>query len=367
MKHLWKLALCLALLANLAVMGKTVSARAETGTGYTVEFTRDGLEYVLPGDTSVAMSEILSALGLSGEVTAVEISDESLFSASNAAGGWIVTALQPFSTTEWMKVTINGVVHEITVTDDQSVTYIHRSWKVENGEVEETEKTTTAKEVTASTSAVTWGTTGETWYVVNSDVEISGRVTVSGTVNLILCDGFTLRASKGITVTGSNVLNIYGQSGDTGTLRAQNNTSNSSYYGAGIGGFNGTKAACGTVNIYGGIVIAQGCYAAGIGGGQYGSGGTIGIYGGKITAYGGNGGAGIGSGVTKNASNSNTDSKIVIMGKANVTAQGIGGGSGIGSGHGWNSNGRNPYLHGVAANPLVSKRKDLYTAAFSTF
>ena len=27
----------------------------------------------------------------------------------------------------------------------------------------------------------------------------------------------------------------------------------------------------------------------------------------------------------------------------------------------------NPYLHGVAANPLVSKRKDLYTAAFSTF
>ena len=28
---------------------------------------------------------------------------------------------------------------------------------------------------------------------------------------------------------------------------------------------------------------------------------------------------------------------------------------------------KNPYLHGVAANPLVSKRKDLYTAAFSTF
>ncbi len=80
MKHLWKLALCLALLASLAVNGKTVSARAETGTGYTVEFTRDGLEYVLPGDTSVAMSEILSALGLTGEIDTVEVSNPGLFS-----------------------------------------------------------------------------------------------------------------------------------------------------------------------------------------------------------------------------------------------------------------------------------------------
>ena len=28
---------------------------------------------------------------------------------------------------------------------------------------------------------------------------------------------------------------------------------------------------------------------------------------------------------------------------------------------------KNPYLHSVATNPLVSKRKGLYTVTFSTF
>lgn len=100
----------------MAMMCLALSAISEDA-GYTVEFTRDGLEYVIPGDTSVAMPEILSTFGLTGEVTAVEVSDASLFSASDETGEWIVTALQPFSTTEWMKVTINGVVYEITVTD----------------------------------------------------------------------------------------------------------------------------------------------------------------------------------------------------------------------------------------------------------
>ena len=105
-----------------------VPALAETGTAeaaqgaahyaYTVEFTYDGRQYVMQGDSSFAISEILPTLDLTGEVTAVEISDESLFSASNENGEWIVTAHQPFSTTEWMKVTINGLVYEITVTDD---------------------------------------------------------------------------------------------------------------------------------------------------------------------------------------------------------------------------------------------------------
>ena len=48
-------------------------ARAES-SAYTVEFTYNTLEYVLPGDTSVPMSEILNTLGLTGEVTAVSIS-----------------------------------------------------------------------------------------------------------------------------------------------------------------------------------------------------------------------------------------------------------------------------------------------------
>ena len=100
--------------------GPSVSVETEGFSLYTVEFTYNALEYVLPGDSSVAMSEILSTLGLTGAVEAVEISDTTLFSASNETGEWVVTAHQAFDSTEWMKVTINGVVYEITVTDDAS-------------------------------------------------------------------------------------------------------------------------------------------------------------------------------------------------------------------------------------------------------
>ena len=101
---------------------ETVTATTDGFSLYTVEFTYNTLEYVMPGDTAVALSEILNAVGLTGEAEAVAVSNADLFSASNGTGEWIVTAHQAFSTTEWMKVTINGVVYEITVTDDASYT-----------------------------------------------------------------------------------------------------------------------------------------------------------------------------------------------------------------------------------------------------
>ena len=67
------------------------------------------------------MSEILTTLSLTGEVTAVEVSDESLFSASNESGVWIVTAHQEFSSTEWMKVTVSDAEYEITVTESGAI------------------------------------------------------------------------------------------------------------------------------------------------------------------------------------------------------------------------------------------------------
>ena len=297
---------CLAL-----VFGLFTPAHAENG--YTVEFTRDGLEYVLPGDTSVAMSEILSTLGLTGEIDTVEVSNPGLFSASNATGEWVVTAHQAFSTTEWMKATVGGVTYEIAVTDD--LTYIQRGW---NGSaVTQTSETVSATPVT--TTDKSWGET-TTWYVVNSDVTISSRVTVKGTVNLILCNGFTLTAQEGIAVAEGNVLNIYGQSGDTGELIAKRGTSTS---GAGIGGG-------GEVNIYGGTINATGSYkngkgGAGIGGGSYGAGGVITVYGGDVTATGYLGGAGIGGG------SYGAGGVITIYG-GDVKATGSLGGAGIGGG-----------------------------------
>ena len=89
---------------------------------YTVEFYYDQKEYVLQGGSSAALSDILRAIGLAGEVTAVEVSDETLFSASDESGEWVLTAHKGFDTAEWMKITINGISYEITVTDDQEIT-----------------------------------------------------------------------------------------------------------------------------------------------------------------------------------------------------------------------------------------------------
>ena len=107
--------------------GDTAIAETDGFSLYTVEFTYNNKQYVLPGDSEAALSEVLDTVGLTGEVSAVEVSDESLFSAKkckasndgdgkipekdgngNAVedenGTWFVFAHKAFSTEEWMKV-----------------------------------------------------------------------------------------------------------------------------------------------------------------------------------------------------------------------------------------------------------------------
>lgn len=172
-----------------------------------------------------------------------------------------------------------------------AVSYVSRSW---NGTavVSETKTVTDYTVVTSSTTSFADGG----WYVVNSDVTVSSRITVSGSAYLILADGCTLTASSGIAVNSGNSLTIYGQTNGTGALVA-----NGSYPTAGIGG-NGRTAA-GTIIICGGKITATGnARAAGIGGGgstgtmySGGSGGTVTIYGGTVSAT-GSSAAGIGHG-----------------------------------------------------------------------
>ena len=147
--------------------GNTATAETDGFSFYTVEFTYNDLQYVMPGDNSIALSEILNKVGLTGEVSDVEVSDESLFSAEKEDGEWLVTAYQAFSTDEWMKVTINGVVYEIVVTDTQTITYID-----EKG----VEKACTEYTVLDGTeSALSAG-----WYVVNSTINYTHTITGSG-------------------------------------------------------------------------------------------------------------------------------------------------------------------------------------------
>ncbi|TPF95982.1 Ig-like domain repeat protein [Bifidobacterium sp. UTBIF-78] len=215
---------------------------------------------------------------------------------------------------------------------ETSVTY--RYYDTENGEW----KTGQPDAYTSVTSST--GTWSNGWYVAEGNVTVTRRVTVKGNVHLILKDGTTLNANKGITVKSGKSLTIYAQSESPDNQGALNATGSNQE--SGIGGRNGKGA--GAVTIHGGKVTAKGGttdnYAqnedggAGIGGGYRGAGGTVTIHGGTVKAIGGGTGthcaSGIGGGVGK------TGGTVIVNG-GNVTAYGEA--SGIGGGYARTTNG----------------------------
>ena len=68
-------------------------------------------------------------------------------------------------------------------------------------------------ELTSSTTSLSAG-----WYAVTSDTTIGSRIVCSGDVRLILGDGVTLKAQKGIQVALGNSLTIYAQRSGSGAL-----------------------------------------------------------------------------------------------------------------------------------------------------
>ena len=154
--------------------------------------------------------------------------------------------------------------------------------------------------VTSSTTSMTDGT-----YKVTSNVTISERIQISGTVNLILGEGATLTASDGIEVPSSTTLIIDG----TGSLVAKPTTATTYGNGGGKSGIGGYLF--GNIIINGGNITAEGCYGgAGIGGDQNNHNGgdltlskcgDITINGGVVNAKGSSNGnyssAGIGGGI----------------------------------------------------------------------
>lgn len=81
------------------------------------------------------------------------------------------------------------------------VPYIERSW---NGNTVMEEEKTAASCTVVGSGTTYWGGSSFKggWYVVNTDVTISGSIKVVGDVRLILCDGATLTAGKGIVFSG---------------------------------------------------------------------------------------------------------------------------------------------------------------------
>ena len=159
----------------------------------------------------------------------------------------------------------------------------------ENGE---TQNTSTYTTVTANDTKWTTGT-----YVATGNISLSSRVTVTGSVTLILADGCNLDATQGINVGEGQSLTIYGQSEGTGNLTATGNdfgnVTGDAKGTAGIGG-NETDVNFGTIKLAAtGTITATGYYSAGIGGGGGGYTkneditGEIYIYQGTVNATGG--------------------------------------------------------------------------------
>ena len=102
-----------------------VTAKTDGFSYYTVEFTYGEKQYVLNGDSSTKLTEILKHVGISlksgnESITKAESSEPELFSVSkNTDGEWIVSALKAFSVTEKLTVEADGISYEIVVTDSQ--------------------------------------------------------------------------------------------------------------------------------------------------------------------------------------------------------------------------------------------------------
>ncbi|SDH25631.1 hypothetical protein SAMN05421493_10133 [Pseudobutyrivibrio sp. 49] len=98
----------------------TVEAETTGFSFYTVEFTYNGLQYVLEGDTSVYLKDILATLGIYGEITEAYSSAPELFNVVYLRNDWIVNSVNPFSSLEKLTTVVDGTTYEIEVTDAQN-------------------------------------------------------------------------------------------------------------------------------------------------------------------------------------------------------------------------------------------------------
>ena len=195
-------------------------------------------------------------------------------------------------------------------------------------------------------------------WILSQSRRFSNRLTISGDVHLVLCDGATLTCGKGVELAPGNSLSVYGQEEDTGKLICTgpenhagigggNNTGSGSFtihggtvtanggdYAAGVGtGDEASPDSCGSFTMLGGSLTATGgTDGAGVGGGNEVNGGTVTVYDGSLTVKGGDYAAGIGGGDEK-------DGGSVTIYNGTVKTTGGPDGAGIGGGEGGSQGG----------------------------
>ena len=300
-----------------------------------------------------------------------------------------------------VSLTLNGDEAYMSITS--GLTYIQRSW----------EGVITGK-VASSTKYLTTGNyidydgrseiSDNKWYLFSGTHTYNDRLSIKGDAHFVLQDDCNIEFTKGIYIEQDKTLYIYGQSNDSGKLRATGSgndangaiggnedqmggslvihggtieASSSENNAAAIGGGDGSSSGMQSVTIYGGTVTATGMssgagigggqenntvpsvtiyggtinatggnYAAGIGGSEESTAGTVTIYGGTITATGGKDGAGIGGGENGDCG------KVYIYG-GEVTASSNDYGAGIGGGE--NGDNGTVYIYGGTVNATGGK------------
>ena len=158
-----------------AQASESITVETDSFSLFTVEFTYESLKYELPGGSTVELSEILAALGLSGTVSSVQVSDPSLFSVSHAEDGrWRVTSHAHFEGEKKMLVTIGGVPYEIIVTSIETVDIsVSKIWN-DNDNAEQQRPATITVQLLADGEAVSGETVTLTAASRWEDAEFTG-------------------------------------------------------------------------------------------------------------------------------------------------------------------------------------------------
>lgn len=259
------------------VAATTVEAVTDGFSFYTVEFTYNNLQYVMNGDTTVALSEILSAVGLEGEVSAATTDAPELFSVEDTANGWIVTAKQAFDTEQKLIVTINGAEYVIRVTDETSYRVFIGNTEVTSGNASnifgDNKASFDAETRTLTLNGVNitenYYTTGGETYGIYYDGDKVLNINLTGTN--IIGEGpsnspnygiyyfsiGTTEATRKLTISGDGTLNVHGGTAIqayTGDVVISNGTVNAyakADDGYGISAMQGILTISGgTVNVY---------------------------------------------------------------------------------------------------------------------
>ena len=258
----------------ITINGGTVKSR-----GYSVDSNSIVGEKVNIYGGNVTANGLSVTAGIVGEIITLSWSSLTDFIKSNTYSGTVTVLPGKIFTDDEGGLYFGSIgsraAGKTIVPATSAALYVSRDIDASNNVISQDRVITNFVAVTSDT--VSWN--DGTWYFANGEVTVPERITVTGTANLILADGAILSASKGINVASGDTLNIYGQTGGTGTLTATGSD------GAGIGGSDGTFA--GSIKIYGGTVDATGGDgSAGIGSGCYGKGGITTIYGGVVNATG---------------------------------------------------------------------------------